>query len=54
MAFRLAGQEVGPIGFGMMGLTWRPTPFPREQSFEVMRAALQNGSTQAEIDPFDG
>ncbi|KAH9907299.1 Aldo/keto reductase [Xylariomycetidae sp. FL2044] len=39
----LAGKEVGPIGFGLMGLTWKPTPCPQEQAFEAMRAALKNG-----------
>ncbi|KAG6989782.1 pyridoxal reductase [Physcia stellaris] len=40
---QLAGKEVGPIGFGLMGLTWRNTPCPQEQAFEAMRAALKNG-----------
>ncbi|KAI1174583.1 putative aldo/keto reductase [Nemania sp. FL0916] len=39
----LAGKEAGPIGFGLMGLTWRITPCPQEQAFEAMRAALKNG-----------
>ncbi|KAI0430550.1 voltage-gated shaker-like K+ channel, subunit [Xylaria sp. FL1042] len=38
------GKEVGPIGFGLMGLTWRTSPCPQEQAFETMRAALANGS----------
>ncbi|ROW18288.1 hypothetical protein VPNG_00025 [Cytospora leucostoma] len=38
------GQEVGPIGYGLMGLTWRANPCPQEQAFEAMRAALKNGS----------
>ena len=44
---QLVGKEVGPIGFGLMGLTWRPKPCPQEQAFEAMRAALKNGSTWA-------
>ncbi|TVY83555.1 Pyridoxal reductase [Lachnellula suecica] len=40
---QLMGKEVGAIGFGLMGLTWRATPCPQEQAFEVMRAALKNG-----------
>ncbi|RYP04313.1 hypothetical protein DL765_010233 [Monosporascus sp. GIB2] len=40
---QLVGKEVGPIGFGLMGFTWRPTPCPQEQAFEAMRAALKNG-----------
>ncbi|KAI1381477.1 Aldo/keto reductase [Hypoxylon crocopeplum] len=42
---QLAGKEVGPIGYGLMGLTWRATPCPQEQAFEAMRAALKNGCT---------
>ncbi|KAI3322749.1 putative aldo/keto reductase [Xylariaceae sp. AK1471] len=41
---QLAGKEVGPTGFGLMGLTWRITPCPQEQAFEAMRTALKNGS----------
>lgn len=42
---QLVGKDVGPIGFGLMGLTWRATPPPEEQAFEAMRAAIKNGST---------
>jgi pyridoxine 4-dehydrogenase len=38
------GQEVGPIGLGMMGMTWRASPPPQDQVFEAMRTALKNGS----------
>ena len=44
---QLLGKEVGPIGFGLMGLTWRATVPSQEQAFEAMRAALKNGSTWA-------
>ncbi|KAJ4394131.1 hypothetical protein N0V93_003348 [Gnomoniopsis smithogilvyi] len=40
---QINGQEVGPIGYGLMGLTWRPHPCPQEQAFDAMRAALENG-----------
>lgn len=40
---QINGQEVGPIGYGLMGLTWRANPCPQEQAFEAMRAALKNG-----------
>ncbi|KAK6085726.1 pyridoxal reductase [Seiridium cupressi] len=40
---QLVGREVGAIGFGLMGLTWRAKPCPQEQAFEAMRAALKNG-----------
>lgn len=39
----IAGKEVGPIGFGLMGLTWRATPPPQEQAFDAMHTAIQNG-----------
>ncbi|KAF3759986.1 Aldo/keto reductase [Cryphonectria parasitica EP155] len=42
---QIAGKEVGPIGFGLMGLTWRATPPSQEQAFEAMRAAIKNGCT---------
>ena len=42
---QLVTKEVGPIGFGLMGLTWRASPPSQEQAFEAMRAALKNGST---------
>ncbi|KAK3394502.1 NADP-dependent oxidoreductase domain-containing protein [Podospora didyma] len=41
---QINGQEVGPTGYGLMGLTWRATPPPLEQAFEAMRAALKNGN----------
>ncbi|KAI0172096.1 putative aldo/keto reductase [Hypoxylon sp. FL1284] len=39
----LVGKEVGPIGFGMMGLTWRYEVPPIEQAIETLKAALNNG-----------
>ncbi len=41
---QLMEKEIGPVGYGMMGLTWRPSPCPQEQAFEAMRAALKNGA----------
>ncbi|KAK2610512.1 hypothetical protein N8I77_003937 [Diaporthe amygdali] len=40
---QINGQEVGPIGFGLMGLTWRAKPCSEEQAFEAIKAALNNG-----------
>jgi pyridoxine 4-dehydrogenase len=40
----IIGKKVGPIGFGLMGLTWRNGPVPsQEQAFDTMRAALKLG-----------
>ncbi|KAI2616466.1 putative aldo/keto reductase [Hypoxylon sp. NC1633] len=39
----LVGKEIGPIGYGLMGLTWRAEPCSEEQAFEAMKAALKNG-----------
>ncbi|KAJ0418837.1 NADP-dependent oxidoreductase domain-containing protein [Aspergillus carlsbadensis] len=40
---QIGGQEVGPIGLGLMGLTWRANPVSQELAFETMRTALANG-----------
>lgn len=34
---------VGEIGYGLMGLTWRPNPPSEEQAFKAMKAALVQG-----------
>lgn len=39
----LINGQVGPIGYGLMGFTWRPEPTPYEKAFEAMREALANG-----------
>ncbi|OCL10505.1 Aldo/keto reductase [Glonium stellatum] len=41
---KLAGKEVGEIGYGLMGLTWRANPPSQEQSFKAMRAAIAHGA----------
>lgn len=40
----ITGKEVGEIGYGLMGLTWRQNPPSQEQSFEAMRTALSLGA----------
>ncbi|KAI4938715.1 hypothetical protein J4E86_011255 [Alternaria arbusti] len=40
----LVGKTVGPVGYGLMGLTWRKNPPPAEQSYEAMRTALSLGA----------
>ncbi|KAM0811985.1 putative NADP-dependent oxidoreductase domain-containing protein [Seiridium cardinale] len=34
-----------PTGFGLMGMTWRPTSTPDEQAFAAMKAAIAKGAT---------
>ncbi|CAO2650586.1 Nn.00g018780.m01.CDS01 [Neocucurbitaria sp. VM-36] len=41
---KLTGKEVGKVGYGLMGLTWRMSPPSQEQSIEAMRTALSLGS----------
>lgn len=40
----LLSKPVGPIGYGLMGLTWRPEPQPVEESFQAMSTALAEGA----------
>ncbi|KAI9171340.1 pyridoxine 4-dehydrogenase [Paramyrothecium foliicola] len=40
---QVLGREVGPIGLGLMGLTWRPQPPPLEDAIATMKAALEEG-----------
>ncbi|KAH9908558.1 NADP-dependent oxidoreductase domain-containing protein [Xylariomycetidae sp. FL2044] len=37
--------SAGPIGLGLMGMTWRAHQTPDEQAFAAMKAAIANGST---------
>lgn len=39
----ITGKKSGPIGYGMMNLTWRETPIPDSQAFAAMKAALHAG-----------
>ncbi|KAF2690989.1 Aldo/keto reductase [Lentithecium fluviatile CBS 122367] len=41
---KLVGKEVGKLGYGLMGLTWRADPPSQEQAFEAMRTALSLGA----------
>lgn len=40
----LLSKPVGPIGYGLMGLTWRESPPPSSQAFEAMSTALSKGA----------
>ncbi|KAL7621044.1 hypothetical protein AAE478_008356 [Parahypoxylon ruwenzoriense] len=37
--------STGPIGFGLMGMTWRAHQTPDDQAFAAMKAAIANGAT---------
>jgi len=41
---QIVGKEIGPIGFGLMGMTWRKQPPSEEQSFKALRASLEAGA----------
>ncbi|UPL03354.1 hypothetical protein LCI18_014288 [Fusarium solani-melongenae] len=41
----IVGNTVGPVGYGLMGLTWRPKPCSQEQAFQAMRCAVEKGMT---------
>ncbi|KAL2133805.1 hypothetical protein VTI74DRAFT_1662 [Chaetomium olivicolor] len=45
MGHTIQGKQVGNIGFGLMGLTWRPTPLPESQTLATIRAAVESGCT---------
>ena len=39
----ILNRPVGPVGFGLMNLTWRKVPIPDDQAFAAMKAALEAG-----------
>lgn len=40
-----ASPDQPHTGFGLLGLTWRPTKTPDERAFSTMKAAVDNGAT---------
>ncbi|KAK3110815.1 hypothetical protein LTR53_014507 [Teratosphaeriaceae sp. CCFEE 6253] len=40
----LTGQSIHPIGYGLMGLTWRPNPVSQSAAFAAMKEALAQGA----------
>ncbi|RYP18296.1 hypothetical protein DL765_004016 [Monosporascus sp. GIB2] len=45
MGYTILGKEVGPIGYGLMGLTWHPTTESTvEEKIAIMKAALEAGA----------
>lgn len=45
----LVGKKIGPIGFGLMGLTWRQNPISTEEAIKTMKTALNNGGMQLHV-----
>jgi pyridoxine 4-dehydrogenase len=43
MGHTIQGKQVGNIGYGLMGLTWRPNKLPDEECFKAIKAALESG-----------
>ncbi|KAF2264572.1 Aldo/keto reductase [Lojkania enalia] len=41
---KLVNKEVGQVGYGLMGLTWRANPPSQEESFNAMRTAIAKGA----------
>ncbi|KEY72536.1 hypothetical protein S7711_05608 [Stachybotrys chartarum IBT 7711] len=39
------GKRFGPIGFGLMGFTWRPNPPPMEEAIAALKVAADKGLT---------
>ncbi|KAI1360212.1 NADP-dependent oxidoreductase domain-containing protein [Xylaria arbuscula] len=37
--------SAGPVGLGLMGMTWRTNQTPDEQAFAAMKTAVNNGAT---------
>ncbi|KAI9890190.1 MAG: Pyridoxine 4-dehydrogenase [Vezdaea aestivalis] len=50
----LAGKEVGPTGYGLMGLTWKANPVPVDDSVKAMKAAFEEGCTYFNAGEFYG
>ncbi|KAL5611544.1 hypothetical protein BROUX41_000869 [Berkeleyomyces rouxiae] len=40
----IVGKQVNRVGYGLMGLSWRPNPCPIQQAFDAMNTALANGA----------
>ncbi|KAJ9613287.1 hypothetical protein H2200_003229 [Cladophialophora chaetospira] len=40
----ILGHRVGPHGYGLMGLTWRPDPPNQDECFHLMNTALSTGA----------
>ncbi|RMZ91317.1 hypothetical protein DV736_g1419, partial [Chaetothyriales sp. CBS 134916] len=43
-SIKLVNKPIGPIGYGLMGLTWRNPAPSQEQALEAMKTALERGA----------
>lgn len=41
---KILSKSVGPVGYGLMGLTWRANPQPASDSYKAMETALEQGA----------
>lgn len=39
----LVSKSIGPVGLGLMGMTWRPEPPPTQESYKALSTALTLG-----------
>lgn len=46
MSLKITNRAIGPVGYGLMGLTWRPPHLlpSKEQAFAAMTASLAAGA----------
>ncbi|KAK9237437.1 NADP-dependent oxidoreductase domain-containing protein [Lipomyces kononenkoae] len=45
MPLKILDKPIGPVGFGLMGLTWRPIQMPDDRAFATMKRAIEHGAT---------
>ncbi|KAJ8101915.1 NADP-dependent oxidoreductase domain-containing protein [Lipomyces tetrasporus] len=45
MPLQILNKQIGAIGFGLMGFTWRPKQTPDDQAFATMKRAIEHGAT---------
>lgn len=46
---KIAGKKIHHTGYGLMGLTWRASPPPAEQSYEAMSTSTGTPSSGFDI-----
>ncbi|KAG0646572.1 Pyridoxal reductase [Hyphodiscus hymeniophilus] len=50
----ILGREIGSIGFGLMGFTWRANPVPHSEAIKTMKCALEAGANMWNAGTFYG